>query len=113
MEKLVKIGLAKSIGVSNYNIQCLSNLLSIKEIMPVVNEVEYHLFYIQKTLKEFCDKQDIAIIAYYPMAHGNGARIFIQDNPEFDIFKDKMILELSDKFKKSPGQIIRNWHYKS
>ena len=113
MENLVKLGLAKSIGVSNYNIQCLSNLLSIAKIKPVVNEVEYHLFYIQKTLKEFCDKQDIAIISYYPMAHGNGARIYIQNNPEFDIFKDKMILELSDKYKKTPGQIILNWHYKS
>ena len=113
MEHLVEIGLAKSIGVSNYNIQCLSNLLSIQKIKPVVNEVEYHLFYIQKTLKEFCDKQDIAIISYYPMAHGNGARMFIKDHPEFDIFKDSMILKLSKDYDKSPGQIILNWHYQS
>ena len=113
MEKLVDIGLAKSIGVSNYNIQCLSNLLSIKKRMPVVNEVEYHLFYIQKTLKEFCEKQNIAIISYYPMAHGNGARMYIKDHPELDIFKDSMILKLSKDYDKTPGQIILNWHYQS
>ena len=113
MENLVKIGLAKSIGVSNYNIQCLSNLLSIAKTKPVVNQVEYHLFYIQKTLKEFCDKQDIAIISYYPMPHGNGARMYIEKNPEFDIFKDSLIKELSKKYGKTPGQIILNWHYKS
>ena len=42
MESLVEKGLAKSLGVSNYNIQCLSNLLSFCKIKPVMNEVEYH-----------------------------------------------------------------------
>ena len=76
MEKLVEKGLTKSLGVSNYNIQCLSNLLSFCKIKPVVNEIEYHLFYIQKSLKEFCDKLDIAVISHYPMSHGNGAKQF-------------------------------------
>ena len=67
MEKLVELELTKSLGVSNYNIQCLSNLLSFCKIRPIMNEIEYHLFYIQKNLKEFCDKENIAIIAYYPM----------------------------------------------
>ena len=111
MEHLVDIGLAKSLGVSNYNVQCLCNLLSFCKIKPVVNEVEYHLFYIQKKLKEFCEKQNIAVIAYYPMPHGNGARMFIKNNPEFDIFKDELIKKLSKKYKKTPGQIILNWHY--
>ena len=115
MEELVDKKLAKSIGVSNYNIQCLSNLLNICRIKPVVNQVEYHLFYIQKTLKEFCDKQDIAIISYYPMPHGNGVRMLLLDknNSEFDIFQDSLIKELSIKYKKTEGQIILNWHYKS
>ena len=111
MEHLVDIGKVKYLGVSNYNVQCLCNLLSICRIKPIVNEVEYHLFYIQKNLKEFCEKQNIAVIAYYPMPHGNGARMFIKNNPEFDIFEDELIIELSKKYKKTPGQIILNWHY--
>ena len=113
MEELIRLDLTKSIGVSNYNIQCLNNLLSFCTIKPVINQVEYHLFYIQKTLKEFCEKQDIAIISYYPMPHGNGARKYIEKNPEFDIFKDSLIQKLSKQYNRTPGQIILNWHYKS
>ena len=114
MEKLVEKGLTKSLGVCNYNIQCLSNLLSFCKIKPVVNEIEYHLFYIQKSLKEFCDKLDIAVISHYPMSHGNGAKQFIQKNPdnkEFDIFENQMIKDLAKKYNKTLGQIILNWHY--
>ena len=111
MEKLVDDGLARSLGVSNYNIQCLCNLLSFCKIKPVVNEVEYHLFYIQKTLKEFCDKLNIAVIACYPMPFGNGARIYIHHHPEFNILKDEKINDLAKKYGKTPGQIILNWHY--
>jgi len=111
MEHLVDIGLAKSLGVSNYNVQCLCNLLSFSRIKPVVNEVEYHLFYIQKSLKEFCEKQNISVIAYYPMPRGNGAKIYSLNNPEFDILKNEFIIKLAKKYGKTPGQIILNWHY--
>ena len=105
--------LARAIGVSNYNIQCLSNLLSFCKIRPVVNQVEFHLFYIQKSLKEFCDKENIAIISYYPMPLGYYARNFIRGNPgtEFDIFQDSYLKKLAEKYNKTAGQIILNWHY--
>ena len=80
MEGLVEKGLAKSIGVSNYNVQCLSNLLSFCEIKPVVNEVEFNPYYYQKDLKEFCDKENIVIIAYTPLVHGIVARTYIEEN---------------------------------
>ena len=47
MEKLVEKSLAKSIGVSNYNVQCLCNLLSFCKIKPAVNEVEFHPYFSQ------------------------------------------------------------------
>ena len=108
-EKIVKK--VKYLGVSNYNVQCLCNLLSFCRIRPIVNEIEYHLYFIQKKLKEFCDKQNIAVIAYYPMPYWNRARMFIRNNPDFDIFKDELIIELSQKYDKTPGKIILNWHY--
>ena len=111
MEKLVENNLARSLGVSNYNVQCLSNLLSFCDIKPVLNEVEYHLFYIQNHLKDFCDKENIAVIAYYPMPLGNGARKAIMANPELDVLKDQLIIKLSEKYNKTKGQIILNWHY--
>ena len=111
MENLVKKELAKSIGVSNYNIQCLCNLLSFCQTKPVVNEVEFHLFYIQNSLKEFCLKQGINVISYYPMPRGNGAKEIIKTNPEYDILEDKLIKDLALKYNKTRGQIILNWHH--
>ena len=110
MEALVEKGLTKSIGLSNYNVQSILNLLSFCKIKPVVNEVEFHPYYYQEKLKKFCDKENIALIAYYPLARGNGARSYIQShNGDLDSFKEKCVQDLSKKYNKTPGQIILNW----
>lgn len=110
MEELVDKGLTKSIGCSNYNVQSLLNLLSFCRIKPVANEVEFHPYFCQKGLKDFCDKEDITLIAYYPLAKGNGAKVYIKEhNGEMDIFKEKTVLDLAEKYKKTNGQIILNW----
>jgi diketogulonate reductase-like aldo/keto reductase len=110
MEDLVDKGLTKSIGCSNYNVQSLFNLLSFCRIKPVANEVEYHPYYSQLELKKFCDLENIALIAYYPLAKGNGAKNYVKEhNGEMDIFKEKVIVDLVEKYKKTPGQIILNW----
>ncbi len=110
LEALVDKGLTKSIGVSNYNVQSLLNLLSFCRIKPVANEVEYHPYYYQKGLRDFCDKENITLIAYYPLAKGNGAKIYIKEHDgEMDIFKEKVVEDLVKKYGKTPGQIILNW----
>ena len=111
MEAWVDKGLTKSIGCSNYNVQSLLNLLSFCRIKPVADEVEYHPYYYQKALKDFCDKENIALIAYYPLAKGNGAKTYIKEhNGEMDIFKERVVEDLVEKYNKTPGQIILNWH---
>ena len=111
LEALVDKGLTKSIGCSNYNVQSLLNLLSFCRIKPVANEVEYHPYYYQKGLRDFCNKENIALIAYYPLAKGNGAKTYIkQHNGEMDIFKERIVEDLVEKYGKTPGQIILNWH---
>ena len=112
MEKLVEIGIVKSIGVSNYNVQNLCNLLSFCKIKPVVNEVEFNPYYYQKDLKEFCDKENIVIIAYTPLVHGIVARTYIEEhNGEFNVFEEQIFKDLAKKYTKTVGQIILNWHH--
>ena len=113
MEKLVELNLTKSIGVSNYNVQNLSILLSICKIKPVVDEVEFHPYLYQKDLKEFCDLEDIKIISYYPLIKGinfkNRFEKISKDN-NLDLLNEEIIVNLSKKYNKTVGQIILNWH---
>ena len=112
MESLVDKGLAKSIGISNYNVQNMLTLLSFCRIKPAANQVEFHLYFYQKNLKDFCDKENIAFISYFPLGHGNNARIYIAEhNGEFDIFEEKIVKDLAKKYKRTVGQIILMWHH--
>ena len=113
MEKLVEENLTKSIGVSNYNVQNLLIVLSICKIKPVVNEVEFHPYLYQKDLKEFCDLENIKIVAYYPLIKGvNYKSRFtkIMNEKKLDLLNEEIVKNLADKYGKTVGQIILNWH---
>ena len=113
MEKLVEQNLAKSIGVSNYNVQNLLNILSICKIKPVVDEVEFHPYLYQKDLKEFCDKEDIKIVSYYPLIKGvNYPSRFpkVMNEKKLDLLNEEIVINLAKKYNKTIGQIILNWH---
>ena len=113
MEKLVEQGLAKSIGVSNYNVQNLLIVLSICKIKPVVNEVEFHPYLYQKDLKEFCDKEDIKIVAYYPLIKGANFKNRyekIMKEKNMDLLNEEIVQNLAKKYGKTVGQIVLNWH---
>ena len=113
MEKLVEENLTKSIGVSNYNVQNLLIVLSICKIKPVVNEVEFHPYLYQKDLKEFCDLENIKIIAYYPLIKGvNYKSRFtkIMNEKKLDLLNEEILKNLANKYLKTVGQIILNWH---
>lgn len=67
MEKLYKVGKAKSIGVSNWTIEGLEAMLKYAEIKPVVNQVEIHPFLPNTKLIEYCVSRDILPVAYSPL----------------------------------------------
>ena len=113
MEKLVKDGLTKSIGVSNYNVQNILIILSICEIKPAVNEVEFHPYLYQKDLKEFCDQEKITIFAYNPLVKGDYCQKRhgeIMKEKNLDLLNENVVKSLAEKYKKTPGQIVLNWH---
>ena len=113
MEKLVEQNLTKSIGVSNYNVQNLLVILSFCKIKPVGDEVEFHPYLYQKDLKEFCDKENIKIISYYPLIKGvNYKSRFpkIMNEKKLDLLNEEIVLNLAKKYEKTVGQIVLNWH---
>lgn len=67
MEECVKLGLTRSIGISNFNSEQVERLLKHCTIKPVVNQVEVNTSINQKRLTKFCNERDIVIVAYTPL----------------------------------------------
>ena len=70
LESLRAEGKARSIGVSNFTIAHLTELLPATETIPAVNQVEFHPYLYQKALLAFCQAKGIAVEAYSPLTHG-------------------------------------------
>lgn len=105
MEKLVHSGLTKSIGVSNFNVQSLMDLLAYCEIKPVCNQIELHPYLVQEDLVKYLKDNEIIPVAFCPMIRaGLEERNAPKNVFELEIFKD-----LSKKYNKTSGQIILNW----
>jgi diketogulonate reductase-like aldo/keto reductase len=96
MQDIYRSGKAKAIGVSNYTVKHLEELLKECEVKPAVNQVELHVFLQQPELVRYCQDNGIAIEAYSPLAHG------------YDM-TDKTIVMIAEKYGKSVAQIMIRW----
>ncbi len=67
MEKQVDTGLAKSIGISNFNEEQIGRIVNNARIKPANLQVELHAQFQQKPLRDFCAKHGITICAYAPL----------------------------------------------
>lgn len=100
MEKAVKEGKVKSIGISNFYGERLDNLLNNIEIKPAVTQVETHPYYPQTKMKEKLNEYGTKIQAWYPLGgRGNDS-----------VLTETIIKDLAEKYDKSPAQIILRWH---
>jgi diketogulonate reductase-like aldo/keto reductase len=70
MKALQAHGKTRSIGVSNFTIRHLTELLAETDTVPAVNQVEFHLYLYQRDLLDFCVAKGIVIEAYSPLTHG-------------------------------------------
>jgi len=107
MESCVKKGLTKSIGISNFNVQLILDLLSYAEIKPVCNQVEINPFLNQEDLVGFCKKYGIQVVSYCPLARGDVVPLGCEPR---ELLKEPIIVELAKKYNKTPGQVVLNWH---
>lgn len=104
MEECCKLGLTKSIGLSNFNSQQIERVLSIAKIKPVMNQVECHPNLNQRKLRNFCKERGIVITAYSPL--GSPKRSWVKpDDPQVAI-EHPTIIKIGKKYHKSPAQIV-------
>merc|ERR1719270_680820 len=106
MEKLVKKGLVKSIGVSNFNSVQIKDILENGSIKPVTNQVECHPYLNQSKLLEFCQDHNITITAYSPL--GSPDRPWAPAGEE-GLLDDPKIKEIADRYNKSSAQVLIKW----
>lgn len=97
LEKLYKDGKARAIGVSNFQIHHLKDILKNSSEKPAVNQVELHPLLSQKELREFCSEHNIKVQAWSPIARGR-------------VLEDSDIKEIAERHNKSAAQIILRWH---
>jgi len=89
-------GHCRSIGVSNFTIPLMEQLLSETDVVPAVNQVEFHTFLYQQELLAYCRGKRILIEAYSPIARGR-------------FFNQEQLLQIAEKHAKTPAQIMLAW----
>ncbi|KAJ8031761.1 Alcohol dehydrogenase [NADP(+)] A [Holothuria leucospilota] len=103
MEKLVTKDLTKSIGVSNFKIAQLSELLKIAKEPIAINQIENHPFIDQRELIDFCKLKGITIAAYSPL--GSPSRRWRSDTDP-DVLRHLLVKEVADSKGCSPAQLL-------
>ncbi|MCY7751216.1 glyoxal/methylglyoxal reductase [Bacillus inaquosorum] len=96
LEKLYKDGKIRAIGVSNFQVHHLEELLKDAEIKPMINQVEFHPRLTQKELRDYCKAQGIQLEAWSPLMQGQ-------------LLDNEVLAQIAEKHNKSVAQVILRW----
>ena len=96
MERAHERGYARSIGVSNYGVSELDELMSVAEIPPVVNQVQFSPFKYRRKLLEACEERSVTLEAYSPL--GTGRHL-----------SDERVRQIAERTGRTPAQVLLRW----
>lgn len=96
IEKLRTDGKVKSIGVSNFSIADLELLKTVSDVVPAVNQVEFHPLFNHPELKTYCEEKGIVLQAYAPLARGA-------------YMNSPLMIEIGKNHQKTPAQVGLRW----
>lgn len=111
MEKAKELGLTKHIGVSNFSIKKLENLIAHSDVVPEMNQVEMHPLLPQNELLVFCKKNEILMTAYSPLGSGDRAKS-MKAGDEPNLLDLDVIRNIAKKHNTLPAQVLISWHTK-
>lgn len=101
MEALIPTGKVKAIGVSNFNIRHLEELLKTCKIVPAANQIEIHPYLQQPKLAEYCKSKGILLEAYSPLGNNQTGEPRTVDDPKVHEIAGKLGLDI--------GQVLVSW----
>jgi 2,5-diketo-D-gluconate reductase A len=97
LEEFHADGRARSIGVSNFEIEHLERLADECEVVPAVNQIELHPYFQNEDVRRYGEAQGIATEAWSPIAQG-------------DVLDDPAIAEIAERVGRSSAQVVLRWH---
>ena len=101
LEYLYQQGRVKAVGVSNFQIHHLEDLLKDANIKPVINQIELHPYLSQTKVREFCEENNIQVEAWSPLMARNG------------LLEDETLKEIAKKYNKTTAQVVLRWDLQS
>lgn len=108
MEDIHAEGLTRHIGVSNFNIDKLDEVMTDARIKPAMNQVEMHPYLPQQKLVDYCHRHDIHLTAYSPLGSGDRASRMKREN-EPVLFDDQTIKDIAEQHGCTPAQVLISW----
>lgn len=99
LEKSYEQGKIRAIGISNFPVEKIQEILDQCDVVPAIMQVECHPYYPAEAVKSFCDEKGIRLQSWYPLGHGNA-----------DLLHDAVIEKIAVKHHKSTVQVILRWH---
>lgn len=109
MVEAKKKGLVKHIGVSNFSIPKLKDLMDKTNEPPEMNQVELHPYLQQGELMSFCKSKNIHMTGYSPLGSGDRSSSMKAEN-EPSLMEDEVINQIAKKHDASPAQVLIKWH---
>ncbi|PTJ64869.1 aldo/keto reductase [Mammaliicoccus sciuri] len=98
LETLYKEGKIKAIGVCNFKEHHLDQLLAETEVVPAVNQVEFHPLFNQKALQAYCESKGIKLMSWSPLMRGG------------EWLNNADLQSIADQYNKTVAQVIIKWH---
>lgn len=108
MEELVTAGLVKNIGISNFGISLIRDLLAHAKIRPAVLQVELHPYLTQETLLRYCQQEGIAVTAFSPLGAVSYLSLKMAE-PSESVLNEPILKVFAQRHNKTPAQILLRW----
>lgn len=110
MEGLVDKGLAKSIGISNFNGQLILDLLRYAKIVPATLQIEHHPYLTQEGLVKLAKEHGIVVTAYSSFGPQSFLELDLQQAKDTPLlFDNPTVKSIADKHNKTPAQTLLRW----
>lgn len=108
MEELVQAGLVKNIGISNFGVSLIRDVLSYATIRPAVLQVESHPYLVQPKLLRYCQQEQIAFTAFSPLGAPSYVPLGMAKESD-SVLEEAVVKQIASRLGKSPAQVVLAW----